>query len=263
MITNKYLLLVVDMQNDFCLPEGSLYVPGAVDDVLNLEVFILKNLNLIDHIILTQDNHHVMDISHACFWTNEQQEHPAEFTAITPEDTENGTWRGLLNPEKANEYIKKLEVQNEYPHTIWPEHCIIGSEGAAIAKPLMEAVKRWARKGKYYELIPKGTNPFTEHFGALRANIPQKNAPETDLNNELLNRLHEYENIIIAGEAKSHCVGNTIKQIIQYSDLADRLIILEDCMSNVPGFENIALSIYQDAKARGARFVNSENFLLT
>lgn len=29
----KTVLLVVDMQNDFCLPSGSLYVPGAEKDV--------------------------------------------------------------------------------------------------------------------------------------------------------------------------------------------------------------------------------------
>lgn len=58
----KTVLLVVDMQNDFCLPSGSLYVPGAEKDVERLSRLIKEKMTVIDKIILTADEHHVMDI---------------------------------------------------------------------------------------------------------------------------------------------------------------------------------------------------------
>jgi nicotinamidase/pyrazinamidase len=57
----------------------------------------------------------------------------------------------------------------------------------------------------------------------------------------------------MAGEAKSHCVANTIKQMLDIKGIARKLVILEDCMSDVPGFETIALPIYERARTAGAR----------
>ena len=51
----KTVLLVVDMQNDFCLPSGSLYVPGAEKDVERLSRLIKEKMTVIDKIILTAD----------------------------------------------------------------------------------------------------------------------------------------------------------------------------------------------------------------
>ena len=64
----KTVLLVVDMQNDFCLPSGSLYVPGAEKDVERLSRLIKEKMTVIDKIILTADEHHVMDIAHPSYW---------------------------------------------------------------------------------------------------------------------------------------------------------------------------------------------------
>ena len=72
----KTVLLVVDMQNDFCLPSGSLYVPGAEKDVERLSRLIKEKMTVIDKIILTADEHHVMDIAHPSYWKNKRGEHP-------------------------------------------------------------------------------------------------------------------------------------------------------------------------------------------
>ena len=71
--------------------------------------------------------------------------------------------------DKVVDYLRRLIEQGEYKHTIWPEHCLYGSEGAAITPVLMEALTCWAREGKYYEVVEKGLNPSTEFFGAFRA----------------------------------------------------------------------------------------------
>ena len=253
----KTLLLIIDMQNDFCLPDGALYVNGAENDAGRLGKFIVRYSEILDHIIMTQDNHNVVDISHAVFWEDEHGNPPPPFTGISVRDVELGVWRPRFEKGKAREYIHKLEQQGEFPHTIWPEHCIIGSRGAAIVDEIMEPVKAWARKGKFYELVIKGTYPLTEHFGALMANIPVEGRPETQLNKQLADTLRSFDTILIAGEAKSHCVATTIKQMINFDGFAQKLVILEDCMSNVPGFETLALSIYEYAKINGASFTSS------
>ncbi len=253
----KTLLLVVDMQNDFCLPGGALYVAGAEKDVERAGKFITRHTDLIDHIILTQDNHNVVDISHPVFWEDKNGNLPPPYTGISTGDVDQGIWMPRFEKEKALEYIHKLEQQGEFPHTIWPEHCIIGSSGAAITDEIMEPVKAWARKGNFYELVIKGTNPLTEHFGALMANIPVEGSPETQLNTLLINTLRRFENILIAGEAKSHCVAYTVKQMLNIEGFAQKLVILEDCMSDVTGFETLALSIYENAKRKGMRFTTS------
>lgn len=256
-MTAKILLLIIDMQYDFCSPEGSLYVKGSEDDVSRLSRFITLNESDIDHIIFTQDNHNVIDISHPVFWEDKNGNYPKPFTSISLKKVLGGIWQPRFQKGKAIEYIRKLELQGEYPHTIWPEHCIIGSHGAAIVDEILEPVKAWARKGRYYDLVIKGTNPLTEHFGALKANVPVSGSSETQLNTELVNKLMSAVKVYIAGEAKSHCVANTVKQLLHLAGIARKLFILEDCMSDVEGFEKIALPIYQKAAKEGATFTNS------
>ncbi len=249
------------MQNDFCLPEGALYVPGAEKDVIRLGKFISTFESKIDQIILTQDNHNVIDISHPVFWEDKKGKSPAAFTVIDSDSVEKGIWTPRFEKEKVKEYLIKLESQGEFPHVIWPEHCIIGSHGAAIVNEIMEPVKAWSRRGNFFDLVIKGTNPLTEHFGALKANVPIEGCPETQVNTELVNKLLQSGKILVAGEAKSHCVATTIKQMLDIDGLAQKLIILEDCMSDVKGFETIALPIYKKAKEEGAKFIPATDWI--
>ncbi len=255
------LLLIVDMQYDFCRPEGSMFVKGADKDAVRLGKFIKVNERKIDHVILTQDNHNVIDISHPVFWQDRNGNHPTPFTAISPESVAEGIWRPRFFKKKSVEYVKSLEKQGEFPHTIWPEHCIMGSQGASIVGEIMEPVKAWARNGNFFEIVIKGTNPLTEHFGALMANIPIEGSPETQLNAGLVSKLQLFDNIIVAGEAKSHCVATTVKQMLNVSGISRKLVILEDCMSDVAGFDALAIPIYEKAKEDGARFISSSGWV--
>jgi nicotinamidase/pyrazinamidase len=249
--------MIIDMQYDFCSPEGTLYVNGAKEDVLRLADFISRNDERIGHIILTQDYHDVIDISHPAFWEDKKGRHPEPFTGINLKKILAGSWQPRFHKGQAIEYIRKLETQGEFPHTIWPEHCIKGSRGAAIADEIMEPVKNWARKGRIFDVVIKGTHPLTEHFGALKANVPVAGSPETHLNTALADKLINARTIYIAGEARSHCVATTVKQMLHLAGLSKKLVILEDCMSDVTGFEKLALPIYKKAKAEGAKFMSS------
>ncbi len=263
MITNA--LLIIDPQNDFCNPgneaqenRGALYVENAEKDMQRLAKWIDKNSKNINYIGITTDNHQLNDISHPNFWVDKNGNHPAPFTQITALEAETGKWNACFKPQLCLEYLKKLEAQGEYAHIIWPPHCLSGSEGAAIFKPIMNAVVKWAAQGNFYEIISKGSYPFTEHFGAFRAQIPYEDQKETQLNVLLLNKLSTFDNIYISGEAKSHCVANSLKQMLEEApELAEKIIILEDTMSDVTGFETQALPIFKKAETMGVKFTTT------
>lgn len=249
-------LLVIDMQYDFCNPNGALFVKGAVEDCERVSDWIRTNKEEIDQITLTLDSHTVLDIAHPGFWQDKDGNSPNPFTLISLDDINNGTWTPRFFASNAIKYISDLEAQGEYKHCIWPEHCLIGTKGNAIEDNVAAAVSEWVRQGKFaIRYVTKGTHPLTEHFGAFAAQVPLANSPETQINQDLLGLLSEYHNVFLAGEAKSHCVATTLKQILKYApQLASKLVILEDTMSPVPGFENIADSIYEEAKNQGVRF---------
>ena len=260
----KIALLIIDGQYDFCDPQGSLYVPGADADMVRVGEFIKRNEKEIDFIGLTMDSHQVNDISHPSFWTDKDGNYPNPFTIISVSDVLAGVWTPRFAPNEAIKYIEELDKEGEFPHCIWPEHTIIGTKGASFVDSIMIPIMSWCRTKKwFYQVVTKGTYPMTEHFGAFRANIKVEGHPETQLNQGLLKKLEEFDEIYFAGEAMSHCVSNTLKQAMEYApELAKKFIILTDCMSNVTGFEHVADKIYDDAKAMGIRFEVSTNIKL-
>lgn len=263
------VLLIVDPQNDFCKPadengenQGALYVKGADEDMKRLAFWTIANSDKVDHIVVTMDNHHLNDISHPGFWIDKNNKSPKPFTKIRLQDVENGKRIPLLDKERVITYLKKLEQQNEYQHVIWPEHCLIGSEGAAIYKPINDAINYWAKGGNYFHPVFKGEYPLSEHFGAFAAQVSFDDIPSTAVNTSLIDELEEFDNIFIAGEAKSHCVASTIKQMIDFAPgLVSRLRIFKDAMSSVSGFENIANDIYEKAVNIGASYVTTADML--
>lgn len=271
MNNKKVALLVIDGQNDFCHPQGALSVPGADKDMERLADFILRNQSKIDYIGLTQDSHLVIDISHPPFWEDKNGNFPAPFTIISANDVKEGKWTPKFYPTLALKYLEDLEAQGEFPHCIWPIHCVDGSDGAAIYPALMDAVKEWsANQCKWHKIVKKGIHPLTEHFGVFQANIPIPGEEGTQLNDRLIKILNEYDVVYFAGQAKTHCVATSLKQAMKFDEtLAKKFVILENCMSSVPGevapgttFDDLAQPIYDDAKALGIPFVKSTDVTL-
>ena len=260
----KNALLIIDAQHDFCHPEGALFVMGADADVQRMSALILNNLGKIDHITATLDTHYILDISHPLFWRNADGNPPLPFTQITYSEIVAGEWIPQFWVKEATAYVQDLEAQGQFPHFIWPEHCLIGSKGAGLADTLMEALRTWTHHtGNDYHTAVKGTNPLTEHFGIFQANIPIANAPETQLNHSLIELLMNYDTVFLMGEAKSHCVATSLKQAMDFApELAAKMIIVEDCMSDVTGLGFLGEPIYAEAKAKGIRFVNSGDIVM-
>jgi len=255
------LLLIVDPQIDFCHPTGALFVPGADKDIQRIVGMLEAKSSEIDQIVVTLDSHQVVDIAHPGYWSDEQGNHPAPFTTISATDVINGRWIPAGEKEHAVRYLQTLEEQGEFTHVIWPEHCLIGTPGHAIAPELGKALTDRARKtGKNHITVIKGLNPDSEHFGIFEAQVPVETDPETQLNTRLLEKIGQYERILVCGEAKSHCVATSIKQLARYAPgLLPRVVLLSDCMSDVAGLGHLAHPIYEEAVSLGAQFLSSND----
>lgn len=259
----KVALLLIDCQKDFCSPNGALFVPGAVEDCERLSKWILDNKDEIDHVSCSLDSHHVNDIAHPGYWKDKDGNHPNPFTQIKSSDIENGTW-SAIKPQTALQYLRDLESQGEYPHVIWPEHCLISSVGFSMDDKVFDSLKTWSRGGKTIKFIPKGENPGSEHFGIFEAQVPIINATGTQYNLPLQKKLEEHDVIYITGQARNFCVINSLKQLINKApDLASKIVILDDCTSNVPGFDGLGDDIWEKAKKLGVRFSTTDKEVLS
>jgi nicotinamidase-related amidase len=259
----KVALLIIDPQNDFCSPKGTLHVLGAEADNERLALWMLKNKGEIDQVVVTLDSHHVLDISHPKFWVGKDGKSPDPFTIITAKDVLDGVWKStvkLFGENREYVYLEELEKQGEFPHCIWPEHCLVGSWGQAVDTVINGALREWVLGGsnaRYVSYVSKGAHPMTEYFGAFRPQVSIDGSPES-INIQLIETLNKYDVIYLAGQAKSHCVANSLKQIMELSmPVAKKFVVLEDTMSNVSGYEHIADSIYERAKNEGIRFTTT------
>lgn len=259
----KTLLLVIDAQKDFMdIPGAALPVAGAVKDTERICAFI-DRVNPAA-IFSSLDTHYVLDIAHAAWWKKKDGSPVDPFTLIMAADIENGTYVPQVDPKRSLAYVKALEANGEFNHFIWPDHCIQGSEGHALLPIYMTALNEWSAKNfRWVNFITKGVNPFTEHFGIFRANVPvPEDAVNTDINQALFNAMNTYDEIYLAGQARSHCVANSLRQLITIApQLASKLIVLTDCMSDVqglpPDFYQMVNNLYGDAISKGVREAKS------
>ena len=258
-------LLIIDPQNDFCLPNGALSVPGADKDMERLAEMIKNNVEAIDSISVTLDSHHPVHIAHPIWWVDQNGNHPAPFTLINVDDVKNGTWRAL-NPgfqKRSEAYVKALADGGRYVLCIWPEHCLIGTPGAAVVDSLNEALRLWEKEFAVVNMVTKGSNMFTEHYSAVKADVEDPEDVTTALNTKLVDLLRNSTgDILIAGEALSHCVANTIRDIAaNFSDeQVKRFVLLEDACSNVTGFEALGNDFVTEMTGRGMRLSTTAQY---
>lgn len=253
-------LLVIDPQNDFCDPRGSLTVPGADLDMERLARLVRRLGAGLERVHVTLDSHHRLDIAHPLWWVDAAGVPPAPFTRITPDQVASGRWttRDPLARERSLAYLRALDDGGRYPHVVWPEHCRIGSWGHGVFPPLFDALMAWERHGTPVHWVPKGDNPWTEHFSALRAEVPDPDDPSTGLHTGLLAALDDEALVLVAGEARSHCVASTVRDLVQHVEPA-RVVLVSDAMSDVPDppgttlFSDLGAALVADLRGLGAR----------
>jgi nicotinamidase-related amidase len=257
--TFRVCLLGVDLQNTFCLPDFQLFVAGrsgrgAVEDNVRLCRFVYHNLEVITEILPTLDTHTAMQIFHQIFWVDGSGEHPAPFTLISPEDVRSGSWR--VNPEvafgvgqgvsgslekHALHYVERLSESGKYPLLIWPYHSMLGGIGHALVSAVEEAAFfHCSARNSQTRFEVKGGHPLTEHYSALQPEVIDTygGRPIAEKNQRLIERLLSFDAVIVAGQAKSHCVAWTVDDLLREINtrdpaLARKIYLLEDCTSPV------------------------------
>jgi nicotinamidase-related amidase len=253
----RVCLLAVDVQNTFCIPDFELFVAGrsgtgAVDDNRRLCEFVYRNLGTITQILPSLDTHHTMQIFHAIWLVDGEGNHPAPFTLVSADDVAAGRWK--VDPAMADalgididyaerhlvRYTHLLTEGGKYDLTIWPYHAMLGGIGHALVSAVEEAiffhgVARYSNPA----FQVKGENPLTEHYSMLGPEVTE--GPDGDplegRNTALITKLLTFDAVVVAGQAKSHCLAWTIDDLLEDElhgeRLAERTYLLEDCTSPV------------------------------
>jgi nicotinamidase/pyrazinamidase len=264
--TVRVLLLIIDMQVDFCHEGGTLFVPGAPDDVRRLIEFIYSNAERISHIACSLDSHYPFQIFHPAWWVDADGKHPPPFTIISAEDVEEGKWRPLFKADWSVQYVNRLQQDAKKQLTIWPYHVPIGAVGNALDPELWSAVF-WHSIARRSQPTwwTKGSIPQTEHYSILKPEIEVPEEPQGRLSTEFIEVLADYNYLVIAGEAESHCVLETAEDLVRvFCDRPRQLkkiLILKDCTSPVVhpevDFHAIARKRFAEYEKLGLRFIDS------
>jgi nicotinamidase-related amidase len=278
-------LLLVDVQNTFCLPGFELFVggrsgTGAVDDNARLCAFLYRNLDLVTEVVATLDTHGPHQVFHPVFWVDAQGDHPPAHTVVRAEDVASGRLRidprlAAVIPSLAADpasyalhYVRSLEQGGKYPLTLWPYHAMLGGVGHALVSAVEEAVffHSLARTSPARFEI-KGRHPLTENYSVLRPEVDA--GPDgrslVGRNAALVDHLLAFDVLVVAGQARSHCVAWTVADLLaeivsRDEELARRVVLLDDCSSAVcvPGvvdFTEAAEEAYARFAAAGMRRV--------
>ena len=289
-------LLMIDPQRDFCqkanqrlvdllrnagIPQtewpcdaftGALFVPGADEDMARLAPFIVKNKDRFSEVHCTLDSHQLVHIAHPIFWVNSKGEHPNIFTIITVDDVKNGVWRAF-NPrfqKRALAYVEALAVDDpknghpkRYDLCIWPPHCLIGTWGHCVVPSVAAALAEWeVTKFNRVNYVTKGSNFLTEHYSGIQADVEDPNDVSTKLNTGLIDVLTEADEIVTTGEALSHCVANTVRDVAAKFgvDNVRKFTLLQDTTSNVLGFEKLGRDFVMEMAGKGMRLTTTKDW---
>lgn len=291
-------LVVIDAQNDFLAPptspgyKGTLYVKGAEEEALNLANMVDRLSTKITHIHSTLDSHDPVHIANPLMWKDDYGNHPNPFTLITEADVLSGRWkcalmgqypfevngRRISYQEKCVSYVQQLAKNSRYPLFIWPEHCLIGSEGHNVYPPVAAAYRRWIESqlkgGRNYwiDWVVKGSWPFSEHYSAIQADVPEPNLPNTQINIDLLDTVNRADLVVLSGWAGSHCLANTGRDAVNNfgpnnNPFIDKCVLLTDTCPPVgdqPGstmFADMRQQFIDEMKSRGMRLATTKDLL--
>jgi len=264
--TKKVAVFGIDVQVAFCTPGASLFVPGAVEDNTRALAFLYGNLDRITTLAFSLDTHRVFQIFHPSWWVDADGNAPAPLTPISHADVKSGKWRATRFSNESEEYVRRLEQGGKYTLTIWPYHGMLGGLSHALVPAMMELSMFHALARDTQTLfVQKGEEPLTESYSALSPEVREIGDRSLGRFDEhLFELLMSHDEVVVFGQAKSHCVLSTLRDLmtkIESTDraLASKIVILGDAMSPVPAmnFPELAERGIGDLVEKGMRLTDT------
>jgi len=255
----KVHLLMIDLQKDFCFPQGNLFVAGrsgtgAIDDNVRISEFIYQNLMYLTEITATLDSHLPFQIFFTPFWMDEDGKHPEAHTIITTDDIRKGKYSpnpavaswlcgGNYNwlMQQVEFYCDELEKAKKYTLYLWPPHCLLGGKGHPLVSVIQEArlFHAYARGAKN-SIQVKGANFLTENYSVFSPEVLMRfdGSPLAQRNTNFLDDIVVADATVILGQAGSHCVASSIGDLlaqlmVKDHSLCKKVYIVRNCMSPV------------------------------
>ncbi|MBI4142845.1 nicotinamidase, partial [Candidatus Uhrbacteria bacterium] len=242
----KVHVIGIDVQKDFCFPDGTLYVAGrsgtgAMDDSARFAEFLYREADVITDITMTMDTHFAFQIFFASFWVNEGGDPLTPHTLIDVDAEGRIVNRSLAgkvlhanvrpNPamcawlggdyawltKQAKFYCEELKRGGKYTLYLWPFHCILGTDGHALVGAIAEARMFHAfLRGAQSLAEVKGGNPLTENYSVYRPEVLMRwdGKPLAQKNASFIEKTLTDDIIIVGGQAASHCVKSSIEDIL-------------------------------------------------
>ncbi len=198
-------LLLIDMQVDFCHPSGSLYVPGALGDVQRTVEFIYRNAAHITQITCSLDSHLPSQIFSPNWWADGDGNHPAAGVVARLRGP-----AGTGSQEAVDHLALSRADRQPRPHA-----------GAVFWHSV-------ARK-THPVWMHKGSIPLTEHYSIVQPEVLVPGVPGGGRNQAFLDELAEADLIVVAGEAMSHCVLETMEDLVE--EFADQPEVLRKVLA--------------------------------
>jgi len=258
--TEQVALLLIDMQIDFIHADGALSVPGALEDTRRIVEWIYANTGKITKIYASLDSHIPIQIFSPAWWINSDGEHPQPYTVITSAEVETGDWKPLYDAEWSKEYVVRLEEQAKKQLMIWPYHTLLGTPGHNLVPSLYEAIAyHTAARQVQPRMVSKGMIAKTENYSIFEPEVKLDDLADGGLNKSLLAELTDYDTVYVAGQAKSHCVLESVASVMRlYGDKRDvisKFRVMVDGMSSVAhseiDFEAMATQTFNDFATQG------------
>ncbi|KAH7121127.1 Isochorismatase-like protein [Dendryphion nanum] len=173
-MTFKPALVIVDVQEDFCPPDGSLAVQDGRDIVPTINELLSLPFPLK---IATKDFH---PLDHISFASNHEPPNNKPFESVI-------TIQNPLNPQERQET------------RLWPNHCVQGTKGSELLPEL--------DLSKIHQVVEKGQDKRVEMYSAFADPFINPNVSHSSLAQML--RDAQITDVFIAGLAADYCVKFT------------------------------------------------------
>ena len=213
----KAALAVIDVQEDFCEPNGSL----AVKDGRDLAPTWNKLLDLPFKVKLATRDYHPADHISFASQHSEKQPFTSEHTIANPENKDDKAFTTLL----------------------WPDHCVIDTPGCEIIPEL--------EKDKLDFIIKKGQDKRVEMYSAFGPVYRNPKVGMSGLGDTL--KQHGITDLYVVGLAYDYCVKHTAIDAVEHGF---NTYVLEDATKAVDQSEKGIEATRKELRDAGVSIVD-------